>query len=251
MGDSSRPAGIAEGSTAPSARDLALLATWLLGGSPQVKENLKPLLYATISARGPALPGWRDFIDRFQQRLTSSGSPAPEPKSKSKAQLKTTSIPGLTIQPANPSAYTRTFAPAEAADSVPPEEHSIFSLSPADLDPDAETASLGFAEALFGASPSPHETIWPLWPALGSGEEFAVNYHPEAPPEGAPLGFMEAAGQPITPDADAEDVYGPEDEEAASQKSASRWTLFLVVVLIAAALAALMAQLSGQAIWLR
>ena len=62
---------------------------------------------------------------------------------------------------------------------------------------------------------------------------------------------MEAAGQPTTPYADSEDPYGPEDEEAAAQKSASRWTLFLVVVLIAAALAALMAQLSGQAIWLR
>jgi hypothetical protein len=255
MGDSSRPAGIPEGSTAPTARDLALLATWLLGGSSQVKENLKPLLYATISARGPTLPGWRDFIDRFQHRLTSSGSPVPESKSKSKAQLKNTSIPGLAIQPANPSAYTRTSAAAEAADSLPPEEHSIFALSPADLGPDPEAASLGFAEALFGPSPdrspSPHETIWPLWPAPGSDEEFAVNYHPEVPPEGAPLGFMEAAGQPIPPYADAEDVYGPEDEEAASQKSASRWTLFLVVVLIAAALAALMAQLSGQAIWLR
>ena len=255
IGDSSRPAGIPEGSTAPTARDLALLATWLLGGSPQVKENLKPLLYAAISARGPALPGWRDFIDRFQQRLTSPGSPAPAPKSKSKARLKTTSIPGLTIQPANPSAYARTSAPAEAADSVPPGEHGIFALSPADLGPDAEASSLGFAEALFGPSPgrspSPHETIWPLWPAPGSDEEFALNYNPEDPPEGAPLGFMEAAGQPTTPYAEAEDVYGPEDEEAAAQKSASRWTLFLVVVLIAAALAALMAQLSGQAIWLR
>lgn len=262
IGDSSRPAGNPEGTPAPTARDLALLATWLLGGSPQVKENLKPLLYAAISARGPALTGYREFIDRFQKHLPAAGSPAPAPKTKSKARQKTTTIPGLTIQPANPSAYSQAAAHTEApfaADSGTQGGHGIFTLSPADHDLDTEASSLGFAEALFGSSPgrpssasaTPQGGAWPLWPAAGSEEEFALNYNPEAPPEGAPLGFMEAAGQPTAPYVDAEEAYGPEDEELAARKSASRWTLFLVVVLIAAALAALMAQLSGQAIWLR
>ena len=120
---------------------------------------------------------------------------------------------------------------------------------------------LGFAEALFGSSsasppsaqdaPPPLNSTYPIWPAAANDDDFALLYHPDAPPEGAPLGFMEAAGQSTAPYADDEADYDVDDQDREAQKSANRWTLFLVVVLIAAALAALMAQLSGQAIWLR
>ena len=63
---------------------------------------------------------------------------------------------------------------------------------------------------------------------------------------------MEAAGQsrPLWNQQDY-DAYPDEEEEGRPAGSGRRWMLFLLVVLIAAALAGLMAQLSGQAIWLK
>ena len=262
-GEASRPAGHSADFLPPSARDFALLATWLLGGSAQVKENLKPLLYAAISARGPALPGCQDFVDRFQQRLVSPGAPAPARKAKSKPRHETSTIPGLTIRPSSALAHAASpnfQALCPAPDSTEAEAHGIFQLAPPDST-EAEAPMLGFAEALFGSSsasppsaqdaPPPLNSTYPIWPAAAHDDDFALSYHPDAPPEGAPLGFMEAAGQSTAPYADDEADYDVDDQDREAQKSANRWTLFLVVVLIAAALAALMAQLSGQAIWLR
>ena len=58
---------------------------------------------------------------------------------------------------------------------------------------------------------------------------------------------MEAAGQSAGWDPDETTDY----HDHAGRRSTSRWMLFLIVILIAAALAALMAQFSGQAIWLK
>ena len=229
----------------PATRDFALLALWLLGGSPQLKENLKPVLYAAISARGPAPDSRQEFLSRFQKASTIPPSaPLPPVKLKSKARGTTARVPTpITISPA---ASPMQPTPIAAGFPVGPFE---------DAEPEAELPAMGFAEALFGttdqSSPpnSGYSTLWPASPAEDGPDylPYPSDYNPDAPPEGTPPGFMEAASQSTAwhPDDQSGDTHYP------GYQGGSRWMLFLVVILIAAALAALMAQLSGQAIWLK
>lgn len=96
--------------------------------------------------------------------------------------------------------------------------------------------AMGFAEALFGNAP-PQPDSHPLF---GGSPEFHHPHGEEEIPDGAPLGFMEAAGQ-----------HAPSWEDVAPPPRRSAWMLLLVVILISLALAALMAQLSGRAFWQR
>lgn len=238
--------------TAPSPRDFALLALWLLGGSAHLKENLKPLLFAAISTRSPALASRGEFLTRFHEAAASvTVEPVTLPKSKAKTPGKTGKVPGRATRPLPAAEPIQLPLPATPDGPL---------LPPLDQpDEDSEVPAMGFAEALFRAKTDPDPMAGrqpahahPLWPAPADHEaqDFPL-YQPDYPshdlPDGAPLGLMEAAGQSAAWDPDPEsDLH-----DHASQKATSRWMLVLIVILIAAALAALMAQLSGQAIWLR
>lgn len=124
-------------------------------------------------------------------------------------------------------------------------------------DPDAPV--MGFAEALFGGSSANDSPLpgsapggHPLFgggPAGFQSGGGGRNLHPaDEPeiPEGAPLGFMEAAGQ------QHHFLNGPDGLPGVHlPPRRSPWMLVLVVILISAAIAALMAELSGRAIWHR
>ncbi len=285
------PAPRAASGALPSGRDFALLTTWLLGGTPRVPDPYKSLLYSAISARGASPATRPEFLGRFRQRVhggsTAPVTPAAAPgrkatapvptltlgKPKNKARLKTSGIP-IPATPAPESAMAPAPAAAAGLLSLPPglnalEMHGqdpvLTEAEPAGNFPvgrdvlleEAELPPMGFAEALFGASldQSSGELSGASWPAgpIGAG---ARSDHgdppPGAPQDEYPLGFMEAAGQsrPLWNQQDY-DAYPDEEEEGRPAGSGRRWMLFLLVVLIAAALAGLMAQLSGQAIWLK
>ena len=244
----------------PTVRDFALLALWLLGGSPQLKENLKPLIYAAISARGPALSSRQEFLTRFHTASTPSPTaPVVPPKSKTTARLKTAKVPApapLSLFPGTVPAAESTIRISTTRKETVPDTYSPFAYPP---DSESEVPAMGFAEALFGTStdqdtPDPsalhnNSTLWPAAPEHLDPDyiPYPPDYNPDAPPEGTPLGFMEAAGQSTAWDPDHESDH----HDYAGQKTTSRWILLLIVILIAAVLAALMAQLSGQAIWLK
>jgi hypothetical protein len=192
-------------------------------------------------------------------------------KSKTKARLKTPRIPA----PANP-APQKALAPDPAAaagfSSTPPRGLNALEMSGQDHAPtEAETSEnflighhaqveedelppMGFAEALFGTSPEQirAEPFSNAWPAGPYGAEPLPDYGRspfDTAPDGPPRGFMEAAGQtrPLWNQQDY-DAYPDGEEDAPPSGSGGPWLLVLGVVLIAAALAGLMAQLSGQAI---
>jgi len=260
----------------PTARDLALLTTWLLGGTPLVKENLKSLLYSAISARGPALGSRAEFLERFRQRLSGpptsptpaavASTPAPpaavaktatpatapsaapttltlgksKSKSKSRARLKSAPVPAP-APPRQPGPETA--SPPQSP--LPEDDHEA-----------EEPPAMGFAEALFGTPAdsfpdSPPQNSGPLWPTFADPAEAFPSPDHDPYAESPPLGFMEAAGQTAPRQASGSAWMDEADESGSDPRSTSRWTLVLTVVLIAAALAALMAQLSGQAIWLK
>ncbi len=250
----------------PSARDLALLAVWLLGGTPQIPETLQPLLFATLSARSPSPSSPSGFLQRFRQHLDSPNPKSPAPPAPALPQSAT---PGPSSPPTAAAPAPAAASPAKPARSktarsksspspapalsspLPPAPLGLFdpfqdSLAPADPgpSPSPDLPELSFAEALFGHPPSghafpadpnlPENPAFPLWPAF---PEPALT--PHAPGDATPLGFMEALNS-LNPPA-----------EPAPPTRPSPWILALIVVLIAAALAALMAHLSGQAIWLQ
>ncbi len=252
----------------PSARDLALLTTWLFGGTPQVPESHKSLLYTAISARGPALSGRSEFLDRFRQLTDAAHQPAAPAGSASRRKDK------------KRSGYT-TAVPLPAGRSPGPPEPGLDGGPEPLLDPaefpfgheapaaEGDIPALGFAEALFHGGPAPELSPNGRHPLFGppsgtrsrAGESAARTddspwdqprpddflWLPENDPGAAPIGFMEAAGMtaPLE-DPDPGDLPYDEDPE-----SAGRWMLVLVVILIAASVAALMAQLTGQAVWLK
>ena len=265
----------------PTARDFALLSTWLLGGTSQVNENLKPLLYAAISARGPALSSRTEFLDRFRQGLGAPQSPnapvtlldyltAPTStaaKLRTKSRFKTSQVPAPSSKTPFRTGPVHPAAPAPGPVLANETPREAFPIGQHASLTEEELPALGFAEALFGPSPEypAHHPLFPgdavsaahpshfdpapdsaspLWPILP--DDFSDAGSPLPTHDGgAALGFMEAAGHSEHP-WDKADSPGP-----GASPATSRWILFLVVVLIAAALAALMAQLSGQAIWLK
>ena len=244
----------------PCARDFALLALWLLGGSASLKEQIKPLLYSAISARGPALASRSEFLTRFQTAAAAPATHFSPSKSKSKPRIKTSPVP-----PWRPATASRPLTVEAIPQHLPNPVPSAGYQDPAE---ESEGPTLGFAEALFGnlnaaaprvavksnGSELPHypdifdrPPIWPAPPESFDDFSSRPEYDPDAPPEGVPLGFMEAARQSGGWDPDTSSPY----PDTTGKTSRSRWMLLLIVVLIAAGLAALMAQLSGQAIWLK
>ena len=244
----------------PTARDFALLALWLLGGSAHLKENLKTLIYAAISARSPAPASRQEFLTRFNAAGTHRPTePVILPKSRSKVRGKTGKVPPpatLSAVGATPFAGKSSAPPVLPPAAVPNEP---FHQSYPNSEAEPEAPAMGFAEALFSNSqpleapgyfsPSLNNTLWPAAPEQDDAEylPYPSDYNPDAPPEGAPLGFMEAAGQSTGWDPGHDSNY----HHRGGTNSTSRWMLLLIVFLIAAALAALMAQISGQAIWLK
>jgi len=112
----------------PTSRDYALLAAWMLGGTGDLPERVRPLIYDHLSNRTEAaLGGRREFLERFLARAAAkpsgqTGSVRPRGHS--------TAIPP--VSPTSPIALGRE---AVSFDSDPPFE-----------------APPGFAEALFGAA---------------------------------------------------------------------------------------------------
>ena len=50
----------------PTARDYALLAAWMLGGTGEIPERVRPLIYDHLSNRSEAaLGGRKEFLERF------------------------------------------------------------------------------------------------------------------------------------------------------------------------------------------
>jgi|GEM_PF-1813108 len=199
-------------------------------------------------------------------------------KSKTKARLKTSPMPApATPAPAPEKSLASAPAPPAPAGSIstpppgdnaletPGQDHVLTETGTMENFPigrhaqveEDELPPMGLAEALFGTSPeqTPAESSAAAWPAGPFGTGGLPDYGdpaPDAAPDGPPLGFMEAAGQtrPLWNQQDY-DTYPDGEEDVPPSGSGSKWLLVLVVVLIAAALAGLMAQLSGQAIWLK
>ncbi|RYD35126.1 MAG: hypothetical protein EOP86_09295 [Verrucomicrobiaceae bacterium] len=315
----------------PSARDFALLAVWMMGGTAHLRENVKPLLYETLHAKPSAAESRREFLERFRQRVEVSAAPAsiphsaaltsapaaapepgaapvPEDPAATDVDIKTQDhgnagrtpprpVPPVRPQPpagVNPSgragggrgrrnadrraaaaAAPMPGALAEAglgtmADSrgtpapeTPPgqDQGGFLNRSPV-AEEAGEGPALGFAEALFGGrNPLSSDsraggpgTDSPAHPLFGGAvpedhPDFATEAHPAGDPgvpEGAPLGFMEAARR-HSPFMQDHNVLGGTH----LPRRRSPWMLVLVVILISAAIAALMAELSGKAIWHR
>lgn len=112
----------------PTARDYALLAAWMLGGTGELPERVRPLIYDHLSNRTEAaLGGRKEFLERFLSRAN-----------------------------AKPSGHTGPVRPRGTTAAVPP----VSATAPVPLGRDAvsfegETpadASPGFAEALFGGA---------------------------------------------------------------------------------------------------
>jgi len=107
----------------PSARDYALLAIWMLGGSAHISERLRPLLHDHLSSRGEAaVGGRREFLERLTSRVDArpSGQTGPVPGTRRGSLRGETAAVALSIQPII-------------------------------LDDDVTAPAPGFAEALFGA----------------------------------------------------------------------------------------------------
>lgn len=145
-------------------------------------------------------------------------------------------------------------------------EGGLFSQSTMDVEDDSGAPAMGFAEALFGggggqtsgtgpaagvaapvhsgyAGPGNDDGTHPLF---GGAPGFQQPDPHADIPEGAPLGFMEAAGQ------HHQFTNGPDGLPGVHLPCRrSPWMLVLVVILISAAIAALMAELSGRAVWHR
>ena len=249
----------------PSVRDFALLSTWLLGGTTKVPDNLKSLLYTAASTRGPTLGSRAVFLERMQQRLHNlPSSPI--------ALFPTTVEPLPATTPSSPApllVFPRKNPGAPQVPSTPAGDLAPAAVDSALADEPEAPPALGFAEALFGDSPAeptppPDQLGWsafeneadnptdPASPALIPELERDASYLPAEPER--ELGFMEATGQTAPryhPDYDKDYLDDDDESDEEDSPGMSRWALFLVVILISAALAALTAHFSGQAIWLK
>ncbi len=273
----------------PGVRDFALLATWLLGGTPRVPDLFKPLLFAAISARGPGPGSLTDFLDRLHQRLGSppSTSTGPLPmtgsdqpaipvltlgKSKAKSRLKTSPVPvpsapsarhssltgpeseqfgPLTVAPLYPRAADNSKAPHARSLTETPDAFPLGRDAPPNED---ELPVLGFAEALFGGSTeSTQEPSRPDWPdsreVLPVWPAFAGDDPSHDPYAPYSEGNIAQAPLGFMEAAGQATPWDPDQEPA--HHPVSRGKLVLLVVVIAAVIAALMAHFSGQAIWLQ
>ncbi|MES2708130.1 MAG: hypothetical protein V4726_16170 [Verrucomicrobiota bacterium] len=309
--------------TPPTARDFALLAVWMMGGTGHLREQVKPLIYETLHAKLSAGETRREFLERFRQRVEAgaaapavpeadapdkgpgpaaaaaaaggeaagggeSGVTPPRPVPPVRPQQPALSaappgrravkrarrgaprqlgVPGTAAALAETGvgASTETRIPAEAGSGDSGGGGGLFSQAAVveEQDKGAEAPAMGFAEALFGgaspARPEPPAGAHRLFGGAAGLQDHdddnhghdrgeGAGYDPEKLeiPEGAPLGFMEAAGQ------QSNFMNGPGGLPGVHlPPRRSPWMLVLVVVLISAAIAALMAELSGRAVWHR
>ncbi len=210
----------------PSAQDYALLAAWMLGGNAEIPERLRPLIHDQLSSLGGAAPGGRrDFVERFTTRAHARPvTPAPAP-------------PVKTV----PAGVPRAAAPAPAPLPVPAESPFPFGQEATPGEPDAEEeAPRGFAEALFGpGSPQPKPEPLPLFHAA-----------PPEPEEEEEQNFISVSPFENLAPSNSSRSYEPEPELEELPPSQSRLKLWLIMLLVAAALGALFAHLSGLGFWL-
>jgi hypothetical protein len=201
----------------PIARDYALLAAWMLGGTGEIPDRVRPLIYDHLSNRSEAaLGGRREFLERFSARATGrpGSSASPVPTKRKGAQ------PG----------HATNLIPADADSPLTLGQDSV----PFDSESPGEPAP-GFAETLFGtAKPLTAPVSFPLF----SGAAEVGEYDEEAFLDGPPPGFMESAA--IGQETELDPAPAP-----------NRLLLWLFVVVVAALLAGVAAHLNGTAFWLK
>ena len=223
----------------PTARDLALLAAWMLGGAGQAPESVKPVLYDQLAHSGEATTDARaEFLDRFAQRL--------EPR-QGRARRGGTAAAAAVPAFGGLAAGAATITLEEAERRTPSRSPRPVS-APGAQENDDDAPTVGFAEALFGGGgggaspvaekPSRHALYTPRpAPRDFDDDEYGEDDAPEVSPFS---GFPEYTGDPYA-------AAEAEDEESVG----GGWPmLLLVVILISAALAALVAHFSGMAVWL-
>jgi hypothetical protein len=196
-----------------------------------------------------------------------------EPSTRKRNGVQPQERPGAPKRPKHGKSTAKTaaaaaFAGGAGSSQAGTAEGSLFSQATVDVEDDAGAPAMGFAEALFGSSgaggrspgaagsapaagPAHSGYAGPVYdegthPLFGGAPGFQQpDPHPDIP-EGAPLGFMEAAGQ------HHQYANGPDGLPGVHlPPRRSPWMLVLVVILISAAIAALMAELSGRAVWHR
>ena len=200
----------------PTARDYALLAAWMLGGTGEIPERVRPLIYDHLSNRSEAaLGGRKEFLERFLSR--AGGRPSGHT--------------GLV-------AGTRKGPPRGPTGAVPLHPASSVTLGRDAISLDDEAAmeaAPGFAEALFGAAKArtssvPVPIFMPLQDPLEEEEWTFLD---------GPLPGLYDSGP------------GDYDPEFEAEPAPNRLLIWLLVVLTAALLAGVAAHLNGTAFWQR
>ncbi len=201
----------------PTARDYALLAAWMLGGTGEIPERVRPLIYDHLSNRTEAaLGGRKEFLERFSARAAErpSGKTGPAPGGRKRSSRR------------------------QAGDAL------VIPVSPVELGSGAmeldgelsSETSPGFAEALFGGAKARTSSVpVPIFmPAQDELEEEEEHTFLNGPLPG--LYDNGAAG------------YDPElDPEPAP----NRLLIWLLVIVTAAVLAGVAAHFNGTAFWQR
>lgn len=204
-------------SAAPTSRDYALLAAWMMGGTGEVPERVRPLVYDHLSNRSEAsLGGRREFLEHFLSRAKApGGNTGAVPVSKRREK-------------------TRPVPPAAAAAVAAPLELGAEAM-PADADAPEEPV-VGFAEALFGAAKARTASV----PVSVFGPPVELEEETEE------RSFLDGPlpGLHDHPESD----YDPEYD---NPPASNRLLLWLLVIVIAALLAGVAAHLSGTAFWRR
>jgi hypothetical protein len=201
-------------SAAPTSRDYALLAAWMHGGTGEVPERVRPLIYDHLSNRSEAsLGGRREFLDNFLARAKGPGgntAPVPAPKHRG---------------------HTRPVPPVESTTPLALGAEAIGTESDATAGP-----AVGFAEALFGAAKARTASV-PV-SVFGPPADFTEEVEEHSFLDGPLPGLHDR------PDGD----YDPEYDDP---PPTNRLLLWLLVIGLAAVLAGVAAHFSGTAFWTR
>ncbi len=205
-------------STAPTSRDYALLAAWMMGGPNEVPERVRPLIYDHLSNRSEAsLGGRREFLEQFLARAkVPSGNTGIVPVSKPRGQTRP-------VPPA-----------ASAAGASAPMELGAEAMA---TDPDLpEEPPVGFAEALFGGAKARTASL-PI-SIFGPPVELEEETEERSFLDGPLPGVHDRPGN---------DYDADYDEPPAT----NRLLLWVFVIGLAALLAGVAAHFSGTAFWRR
>ena len=195
----------------PTARDYALLAAWMLGGTSDLPERVRPLIYDHLSNRTEAaLGGRREFLDRFVARAHAKPSGQTGP-------VRTRSHTG-SVPPASQTGPVPLGRDAVAFDGEMPGE-----------------SSPGFAEALFGAAKARTASV-PIPMFLTQEQMEGMEEHT----------FLDGPLPGLH-----DDTPGDDDPAFDTPPEPNRLVLWLFVILVAALLAAVAAHVNGTAFWQR